>query len=128
MRLKSNIVVLGEDQNDDNSSYEASTAAETAIDGSMVFTYTIDDDDPIPNAFFKNIDGVTDSEGGEIEEGDSSKEITIALSSAAAQHHLCFSYLSGLGGCMNECTRHRRQHRPKLPRVARPKVQASKVD
>ena len=28
----------------------------------MVYTYTIDDDDDPPFAFFKNLDGVTDSE------------------------------------------------------------------
>ena len=95
--VKITIAVLGADQNDDNSSYEASTDAETAIDGSMVFTYTIEDDDPIPNAFFKNIDGVTDSESGEIEEGDSSKEITVALSSASERNVTLYFSDSGTG-------------------------------
>ena len=36
------IDVLGADQNDDNSSYEATSNAESAIEGSMTFTYTID--------------------------------------------------------------------------------------
>ena len=57
---------LGADQNDDNSSYEATSNAESALEGSMTFTYTIDDDDDLPNAFFKNVDGVEDSESGSI--------------------------------------------------------------
>ena len=32
----------------------------------MTFTYTIDDDDALPNAFFKNVDGIEDSESGSI--------------------------------------------------------------
>ena len=35
----------------------------------MVYTYTIDDDDDPTIAFFKNLDGVTDSEVGSIDEG-----------------------------------------------------------
>ena len=73
------IDVLGADQNNDNSVYEETDNAKTAIEGAMTYTYTIDDDDDPPFAFFKNEDGVTDSEGGSITEG-ATKTITVALS------------------------------------------------
>ncbi len=62
------IDVLGADQNNDNSSYEAELNTLTAVEGDMFYTYTIDDDDDPPFAFFKNIDGVTGSEVGSVTE------------------------------------------------------------
>ena len=61
--VKVTIAVLGADQNDDNSSYEATSDAETATDGNLVYTYTIEDDDAAPFAFFKNVDGTVGTEG-----------------------------------------------------------------
>ena len=54
--VKVTIAVLGADQNNDPSSYEATDAGETATTGEMTYTYTIVDDDDPPFAFFKNVD------------------------------------------------------------------------
>ena len=60
---------------------KVTSSTESAQDGSMVFTYNINDDDAVPFAFFKNVDGTTATESGSIDEGES-KVITVALSSA----------------------------------------------
>ena len=44
---------MGADQDGDVSSYEATAASESATDGSMVYTYTIDDDDAPPQAKYR---------------------------------------------------------------------------
>ena len=48
----------------------------------MVFTYTINDDDAAPNAYFKNVDVTADSETGSVTEGGT-KTVTVELSSAS---------------------------------------------
>ena len=85
--------MLGADQDNDNSSYEATSNTETAVEGSMTYTYTIDDDDDPPFAFFKNLDGVTDSEVGSVDEGET-KTITVALSSVSERDIVCLLYTS----------------------------------
>ena len=94
--VKVTIDVLGADQDNDNSSYEATSNTETAVEGSMVYTYTIDDDDDPPYAFFKNLDGVTDSEVGSIDEGET-KTITVALSSASERDIVIYRSDAGTG-------------------------------
>ena len=90
------IAVLGADQNNDNSSYEATSDAETAADGNLVYTYTIEDDDAAPYAFFKNIDGAEATEGGSVNEGES-KTITVALSSASEKDIILYYSDAGSG-------------------------------
>ena len=68
----------------------------TATEGAMTYTYTIDDDDDPPFAFFKNTDGVTDSEGGSVAEGDS-KTITVALSSPSERDIVLYRSDAGTG-------------------------------
>ena len=79
--VKVTIAVVGSDQ-DGNGEYETTEAANTASDGNMVFTYTINDDDAAPNAYFKNVDGVDGSETGSVTEGGT-KTVTVELSSAS---------------------------------------------
>ena len=88
--------MLGADQDNDNSSYEATSNAETATEGSMVYTYTIDDDDDPPHAFFKNEDGITDTESGSVDEGDT-KTITVALSSVSERDVVLYRSDAGTG-------------------------------
>ncbi|MDA9935321.1 hypothetical protein N9C41_01930, partial [Candidatus Marinimicrobia bacterium] len=95
--VKITISVLGADQNDDNSSYEQTSSAETAKNGNMVFTYTIDDDDDPPNAFFKNVDGDNDSEVGSIDESAGPKEIIVALS-AGSERNITLYYSDASSG------------------------------
>ena len=90
------IDVLGADQDNDNSSYEATSNAETATEGSMVYTYTIDDDDDPPHAFFKNEDGVLGTESGSVDEGDT-KTITVALSSVSERDVVLYRSDAGTG-------------------------------
>ena len=52
----------------------------------MVFTYNINDDDAVPFAFFKNVDGTTATEAGSIDEEN--LKVTIALS-----HRKIFIYI-----------------------------------
>ena len=94
--VKVTIAVLGADQNDDNSSYEATSDAETATDGNLVYTYTIEDDDAAPFAFFKNVDGTVGTEGGSIDEGEA-KTITVALSSASEKDVILYYSDAGTG-------------------------------
>ena len=88
--------MLGADQDNDNSSYEATSNTETAVEGSMTYTYTIDDDDDPPFAFFKNLDGVTDSEVGSVDEGET-KTITVALSSVSERDIVIYRSDAGTG-------------------------------
>ena len=73
--------MVGADEDGDGV-YEVTSSTESAQDGSMVFTYNINDDDAVPFAFFKNVDGTTATEVGSVDEGES-KVITVALSSAS---------------------------------------------
>ena len=63
----------------------------------MVFTYTIDDDDDPPNAFFKNVDGDNDSEVGSIDESAGPKEIIVALS-AGSERNITLYYSDASSG------------------------------
>ena len=79
--VKVTIAVVGSDQ-DGNGEYETTGEANTASTGNMVFTYTINDDDAAPNAYFKNVDVTADSETGSATEGGT-KTVTVELSSAS---------------------------------------------
>ena len=61
--------MIGADEDGDGV-YEVTSSTESAQDGSMVFTYNINDDDAVPFAFFKNVDGTTATEVGSIDEGE----------------------------------------------------------
>ena len=91
------ITVLGADQDNDNSAYEATLLGETAQNGDMFFTYTIEDDDDPPFAFLKNIDGTDATEGGSISEGGGSKNIVIALSSGSERDITLYYSDAGTG-------------------------------
>ena len=99
--VKVTIDVLGADRDGDPSNYEADTNTETAIEGAMTYTYTIDDDDDPPFAFFKNEDGVTDSEGGSITEG-ATKTITVALSSPSERDIVLYRSDAGTGDATSD--------------------------
>ena len=62
----------------------------------MVFTYNINDDDVVPFAFFKNVDGTTATEVGSVDEGES-KVITVALSSASEKNIYLYYSDAGTG-------------------------------
>ena len=98
--VKVTIDVLGADQNNDNSVYEETDNAKTAIEGAMTYTYTIDDDDDPPFAF-SNEDGVTDSEGGSITEG-ATKTITVALSSSSERDIVLYRSDTGTGDATSD--------------------------
>ena len=64
----------------------------------MTFTYTIDDDDDLPNAFFKNVDGIEDaSESGSVSEDGTSKNIVVALSSGSERDITLYYSDAGTG-------------------------------
>ena len=65
----------------------------------MVFTYTINDDDAAPNAYFKNVDGNTSDltiETGSVTEG-SAKTVTVELSSASERDITLYYSDNGTG-------------------------------
>ena len=97
--VKITIACLGADQDSDPTSYEATLDSETASDGNLVFTYTIDDDDAAPNAYFKNVDGNTSDltiETGTVTEGET-KTVTVELSSASERDITLYYSDNGTG-------------------------------
>ena len=93
--VKVTIAVVGSDQDGDGE-YETTGAANTASDGNMVFTYTINDDDAAPNAYFKNVDVTADSETGTVTEGGA-KTVTVELSSASERDITLYYSDNGTG-------------------------------
>ena len=51
----------------------------------------------LPNAFFKNVDGIEDSESGSISEDGTSKNITVALSSGSERDIVIYRSDAGTG-------------------------------
>ena len=76
--------------------YETTGEANTASTGNMVFTYTINDDDAAPNAYFKNVDVTADSETGSVTEGGT-KTVTVELSSASERDITLYYSDNGTG-------------------------------
>jgi hypothetical protein len=93
--VKVTIAVVGPDADGDGV-YETTDAAKTATAGNMVFTYTINDDDAAPFAYFKNIDATASTETGSVEEGET-KTITVALSAASERDIVLYYSDNGSG-------------------------------
>ena len=79
--MKVTIAIVGSDEDGDGV-YETTADTKTATAGDMVFTYTINDDDPLPNAFFKNLDATDATESGSVTEAGTA-DIVVKLSAAS---------------------------------------------
>ena len=89
------IAVAGADFDGDEAYDDAADLATIGTAGNMV-TYTINDDDAAPNAYFKNVDGVDGSETGSVTEGGT-KTVTVELSSASERDITLYYSDNGTG-------------------------------